>query len=77
MFAPNGAKPVCSLESPSTASTCRHHEVSKLGPRHGAFITRPFLEVNHFIPVTDVLLHPRYVNVHVPRLSLLSSAPAR
>ena len=62
VFAPNGAKPVCTLESPSTANTCRHHEVPKLGPKHRAFITRPFLEVNHFIPITDVLLHLRYVN---------------
>ena len=62
VFALNGAKLVRALESPSAANTCRHHEVLRLGPKHGAFITRPFLEVNHFIPVTDILLHLRYVN---------------
>jgi hypothetical protein len=62
VFAPNGAKHVCTFYSMFATNTCRRPVVLMLGPRPEAFITRPFLEVNHHGPVAYILLHLRYVN---------------
>jgi len=83
IFAPNGTKFVCTFYSLFAANTCSRSEVRMLGPKLGAFIARPFSQVNHHRPIADILFHVVYVNKttrlkHVPRYSMLiSSAPAQ